>query len=149
MSISKSKHCQLNSKCFSNADRQTTAAAAEEVEAGAVKAEVDAAEAEDKHKEATAQAAVVTTPAATVKSQDICKRFATPASGPERRKWTHKANLTRTAMKWITRTRTTRGTRPRATRGSSSSKTSMIGMHCKKSTTIRRIFCKRRHCAQK
>ncbi len=148
MSISKLRHYQLNSKHFSNADRPATAAAAEEAEAGAVKAEVDAAEAADRHKEATAQAAVVTTPAATVKSQDICKRFAIPASGPERRKWTRRANLTRTAMKWITRTRTTRKTRPRATRGNSS-KTSIIGTHYKKSTTIRRIFCKRRHCAQK
>ncbi len=54
MLISKSRPYQLNSKHFSNAGRPATAAAAQEAEAGAVKAEVDAAEAADRLKETMA-----------------------------------------------------------------------------------------------
>ena len=140
----KLKHCQLPSKHSSNAATATTAPAEVAAMATANEAEEAAAEGAE---EVTLQA---TTCADTAKNRDICRKSATPASRPGRRRSTLRANRTPTppnSKKAVPRT-VQRVPSTTATPGSNN-RPRTTTERLKKSTRTGRILSKRRHCAQK
>jgi hypothetical protein len=121
-----------------NAQRRAAATAT------ATEAEAEAAEEEGVQLQAI-------TSVDTARNRDTSKKSVTPASKPERRKSTLRANHIRTPMNWTpTRRRKDRDQPPGSnTTLGSSSRTRTTSARFRRSTAANRILSKRRHCAQK